>query len=248
LLKVNRFAEYKIKLKHPADLPVVDIGSAKKTNWVPAELCDIGPGQPYRGKLNDRETAQMIKYACNPPKVNAEAIVNQGFPTLGLAPVAAPINGFGVSIDTEMAVIPGRELLEPRLTYRDGNATIKSGSWNILDVKFHRGATVTSWWVMVVRDGSGTIAGPQDPNFKALVAGFTKKCKTSGIAMPEGLPRLLPPVNLPSPQSHPTRANAIDAIRTTIKTALNEKGGKKPSFILVLLENRDNFIYPGIKV
>lgn len=229
-------------------MPVVDIGSAKKTNWVPAELCDIGPGQPYRGKLNDKETAQMIRYACNPPKVNAEAIVHQGFPTLGLAPVAGPINGFGLSIDTEMAVIPARELRPPRLTYRAGNANIRDGSWNILDVKFHRGARVSSWWVMVVRDGTGIITGPKDTNFVNLVTGFTNKCKNSGISMPDGLPRLLPPVVLPHPNSHPTRANAIDMIRNTIKTSLTDKGGQKPSFILVLLENRDNYIYPGIKV
>lgn len=190
----------------------------------------------------------MIRYACNPPKVNAEAIVHQGFPTLGLAPLASPTNGFGVSIDTEMAVIPARELRPPRLTYRAGNANIKDGSWNILDVKFHRGARVSSWWVMVVRDGSGVITGPKDNNFVNLVTGFTNKCKNSGISMPEGLPRLLPPVVLPHPNSHPTRANAIDMIRNTIKTSLADKGGQKPSFILVLLENRDNYIYPGIKV
>lgn len=188
----------------------------------------------------------MIRYACNPPKVNAEAIVNEGFPSLGLAPAVTPIDGFGVSIDTEMSIIPARELLPPRLTYQVGNANVRDGSWNILDVKFHRGATVASWWVVVIRDGANMVGGPSDPKLQGLVAGFTAKCKRSGIGMPNALPRLLP-ITLPPFNTHPTRANAIDLIRSTIKKTLAEKP-QKPSFILVLLENRDNFIYPAIKV
>ncbi|KAG6916362.1 hypothetical protein DXG01_007198 [Tephrocybe rancida] len=238
--------KYNIKLKHPADLPVVDIGSQKKVIWVPAELCDILPGQPY-GKLNDRETAQMIRYACNPPKFNAEAIVNQGFPVLGLSPVKAPIDGFGVSIDIEMTVIPGRELAPPRLSYKAGKPpNVNNGSWNILDVKFHRGAQVTSWWVVVVRDGTGMISGPDDPKLAALVQGFSMKCQRSGMLMPSGRPRLVA-IPLAPERTDPNRTNAIDQIRTTLKNNLNAVQGKKPSFILVLLENRDNFIYPAIK-
>jgi eukaryotic translation initiation factor 2C len=238
--------EHNIRLKYPADLPVVDLGSAKRPVWVPAELCDIIAGQPL-GKLSDRETAQMIRYACNPPRVNAETIVNKGFPTLGLNPVASPIDGFDISIDPEMAVIPARELPPPRLSYKVGKANVNNGSWNILDVKFHRGAVVTNWWVLVVRDGFGKIEGPGDPKLRALVEGFNAKCKKSGISMPDGRPRLLP-VALPPTHSDPTRANAVDSIRTTLKNELREKGSNKPSFVLVLLENRDNYIYPGLKV
>jgi hypothetical protein len=242
----STISEYQIKLKYPTDLPVIDIGSKKKTIWVPAELCDILPGQPV-GKLNDNETRQMIRFACNRPAVNAQSIIGQGFPTLGLNPVQSPINGFGVSIDSEMAVIPARELLPPRLSYRVGKAEVRNGGWNILDVKFHRGGTVNSWWVLVVRDGYGKVQGPQDPNLASLVEGFARKCKNSGMTMPEGRPRLLP-VALPHPNTDPTRANAIQTIRSTLKGALQTTNNRKPSFVLVLLENRDNFIYPGLKV
>ncbi|KAG5643974.1 hypothetical protein DXG03_009263, partial [Asterophora parasitica] len=235
--------KYNIKLRYPADLPVVDVGSAKKTIWVPAELCHILPGHPY-GKLNDKETAQMIRYACNPPRVNAEAIINQGFGTLGLAPIASPIDGFGISIDPEMAVIPARELRPPRLTYKVGSVSVRDGSWNILDVKFHRGARVTSWWVVVIRDGMGMVNGPTDPKLQGLVAGFSNKCARSGMTMPEGRPRLIP-INLLPEHTDPGRTNAIELIRTTLKNAVEP--GRKPSFILVLLEKRDNFIYPAIK-
>jgi len=190
----------------------------------------------------------MIRYACHRPRVNAESIINQGLPTLGLTPqtLATPVNGFGVTIDTDMAVIPARELRPPRLTYQVGSANVRDGSWNILDVKFHRGARVSSWWVLVVRDGEGGFGGP-DPALKGLVEGFAAKCKKSGIAMPNGMPRLLVTPPLQHISSDPSRTGAIDHIRQTIKTALAVKGQQKPGFILVLLNNRDNYIYPGIK-
>lgn len=239
--------EHKRKLKYPTDLPVADLASpGKRANWVPAELCMIEPGSVYRGKLSDRETATMIKYACNVPRVNADAIVQQGFPSLGLAPLESPITGFGMAVDTNMSNIPGRELPPPRLTYKTGQARAQNGSWNILEVKFHRGTNIASWWVFVIKDGKNIIQGPDDPRLRGLVAGFKNKLAASGMAVPSALPRLLPPAILPSPHQDPERLNALNIIRQIFITALGQ--GPKPSFILVLLENRDNFIYPGIKV
>ncbi|KAG6897857.1 hypothetical protein C0992_009995 [Termitomyces sp. T32_za158] len=249
VVSVERYFEkkYNIKLRYPTDLPVIDLGSQKKEIWVPAELCDIIPGQPY-GKLNDRETAQMIRYACNPPRVNAEAIVNQGFAKLALSrPLGMPVDGFGISVDIEMAVIPARELVPPRLSYKAGRPpNVSNGSWNILDVKFHKGAQVSSWWVVVVRDGVNTISGPDDPRLAALVQGFSSKLERSGVVMPPGRPRLIP-INLGPERNDPNRVKAIGSIRSTFKEHLSKAQGHKPNFILVLLENRDNYVYPAIK-
>lgn len=222
------------------------MGTAKRPNWIPAELCEIEPGNVFRGKLNDKETAQMIKYACNPPKANAEAIINRGLPSLGIAPAQSPIPGFGVAIDNKLAEIPGRELPPPALTYKVGQARPRDGSWNILDVKFHRGATISSWWVLVVKDGRDIVQGPQDQNLVGLIEGFSKKLTNSGITVPGGRPILLPPAKLPNPHTDPERTNALNTIREVLRTAMSNK--PKPSFVLVLLENRDNYIYPGIKV
>ncbi|KAJ7640433.1 argonaute-like protein [Mycena polygramma] len=240
--------QYNIKLNHPADLPVVDIGSVKKTNYVPAELCEIEAGQAYRGKLGDKETAQMIKIACNPPRYNAEAITTEGFAALGISPVKSPVDGFNIGIETEMAVIPGRELNPPRLSYLKGSTpNVRNGSWNILDVKFHRGAAVTSWWVLVVRDGTEVFfQGPDDANLKNLVTKFRDKLQRCGMQIPSALPRLLVTPPLGNLQDD-SRASALKAIRNVVEKALADAGNKKPSFILVLLSYRDNFIYPGIK-
>ena len=244
-------AEYKIKLQHPHDVPVVDISgrNSKRPNYLPAELCDIEAGQPYFGKLDSKETANMIRYACNPPGVNADAIVNRGLPILGLAPqsLSSTIDGFDMSISTEMAVIPARELPAPRLTYKAGSANVRDGSWNILNVKFHRGATLANWWVLVVRDGPGSLINdPNDPQLVGLCRGFSDKCRASGMTFPAAPPQVLAAQLLP-PNNDPNRTGSINKIRQTIMKKLDSERGRKPSFILVLLSRVDNYIYPGIK-
>ncbi|KAJ7086385.1 argonaute-like protein [Mycena belliarum] len=238
--------KYKIKLAHPADLPVVDIGGAKRTNYVPAELCEIEAGQAYRGKLSDVETAQMIRIACNPPRVNAVAITTAGFPALGLGPVRPPVDGFGLGVETEMAVVPARELPPPALTYSRGTANARNGSWNIMDVKFQRGAAVSSWWVLVVRDGVEILQGKNDPALMVLVTKFREKLQRSGMQISSDLPRLVVTPPLQNLQDA-SREAALREIRVSVTGALQAANGRKPSFVLVLLSHRDNYIYPGIK-
>lgn len=181
----------RIKLKHPNDVPVVDISgpNSKFSIYVPAELCEIEPGQPFRGRLNEKETSNMIRFACNPPKVNADAIIENGLPTLGFTPgtLGSPLSGFGITVDNNMTVVPGRELPPPRLTYEAGGRplNVSNGSWNILDVKFHNGGAIKSWWVMVVRekDGRSVFSGADDPNLTGIWRGFGEKCRNSGISL-----------------------------------------------------------------
>jgi len=238
--------EYNRKLKYATNLPVVNIGSVKKPNWIPPELCVVEEGNAYRDKLSDKETTNMIKYACNKPKINAEAITQQGFPFLGLGPIKPPTDGFGITIDNDMSAIPGRELRPPNLVYRVGNARVANGSWNILNVKFHHAAHIASWWVMIVRDNRNVFHGPNDPRLVRLVQGFGNKLRSKGIVLPQVLPVLMPPAALVNPDKDPGRLQSLSVIRNLIKSNLAIR--PKPSFILVLLEARDNFIYPGIKV
>jgi len=241
--------EYKITLKHPNDLPVVDFAgpNAKHPVYVPAELCEIESGVPFRGKLGENEAQQMIRYACNPPVVNAQAIVGRGLPILGLTQTNNPIlHNFGVEIEPHMAVVPGRELPWPKVSYAAGRPpNVKDGSWNILDVKFHTGAIIKTWCVLVVVDGRPVFGGgPQDPALIGIWRGFQGKCRRSGMTV-ETDPQVLitPPLALPA--KDPLRRNALGLIRKTITDRI--KPNAKPSFVLVILSGRDNFIYPGIK-
>ena len=231
-----------MKLDYPDELPVIDIGSKSRVEWVPAELCDIEVGNAYRGRLDGNETAQMIKHACKHPRVNAEAIVGRGISILGISPVQEPLAGFDISIDPTMAVVPGRELPYPTVKYKAGRADVKNGSWNILGVKFQQGATITSWWVIVVNDGYTEFS---DSQVEGLVQGFVTKLKKNGVNIPTEMPRSIPPPLFPQ-GSDPSRKLALKNFKATLEREL--KTQKKPTFILVILGKRDNYIYPGIKV
>lgn len=43
-------------------MPLVDVGGAK-SNYLPAEMCEILPNQPFRGKLTDEVRVLVRAYA-----------------------------------------------------------------------------------------------------------------------------------------------------------------------------------------
>ncbi|KAF9817896.1 hypothetical protein IEO21_03090 [Rhodonia placenta] len=236
--------KYKITLRHANDLPVVDLGSRAKSNFVPAELCEIYEGQPYYGKLSPNETSNMIRFACNPPAVNAAAIHDEGFPNLGLT-AAGPLTPFGISVSDEMEGVPSRILPPPSITYGRGTPTVKDGSWNILEVKFHSGASMARWAVMLVQDGGrNEFRNPGDPDLISFLKMFSQKCSSSGMSVPDA-PVIMQTPRLPRLNQDPMRRTALEQIRRTLIEKLNRNS--KPSFVLVLLSGVDNYIYPGIK-
>ncbi|KAJ2936747.1 hypothetical protein H1R20_g354, partial [Candolleomyces eurysporus] len=243
--------KYNITLKYPTQLPVVDVGAPKKPVWMPAELCQIEDGCVFREKVD------IVRLASLRPRAAGEAITNTGFPVLGLSPGQQPLNGFDVGVDTSMAIVPGRELAPPSIQYRGNPIRANNGSWNITSVQFRVGGVAQAWWVLVLKEDYSprgpppfAIANNQDPRLKTLVMDFHAKLKSSGVGIPDGLPKLLPVTVLPKVYDDPGRVRALTMIRNVLNAGLKESEQAKkpyPSFMLVLLEKRDNFIYPGIK-
>ena len=56
--------------------------------WVPPELCEVTPGQVYRGQLNEVQLARMITIAARPPAENASRIMAKdgGLGMIGVLP------------------------------------------------------------------------------------------------------------------------------------------------------------------
>ncbi|CDO74313.1 hypothetical protein BN946_scf184800.g2 [Trametes cinnabarina] len=241
--------KYRINLRHAADLPLINVSTnPQRPVYIPAEVCEIMPGQAYRGKLDGDQTAKMIRYACNPPDFNGNAIVNQGFEQLGLRPGAASatLAAFGLSVDPNMAVIPSRILNHPTIAYKSGRPAIRNAGWNIVDVKLHTGGTISNWAVLLVHEGrEHEFRGEDDPELIAFLKTFLAKCASSGIVGANKPPKIIPPVRLPRPQGDHNREQALQAIRQAFTA--NLKRDAKPSFVLVLLSGIDKYIYPGIK-
>lgn len=242
-------AEYpNLPLQHADRLPVINVASKEKPVWIPAELCEIVRGIPLRGKLTDTQTSTMLQLSCNPPATNAQTIMSEGFQKLGFNPeaLAEPISNFGVTISNTMAVIPARILPPPGLSYRNNNRpTTRDGSWNILDVKFQRAGNMENWAVlMILEQGKVRFKGPTDPDMWKLIQGFRNKCAAAGMAAPNDRPRLEAAGPLaPQSDEDPFRQGAVSKIRAAVEKLMNPR----PSFILVLLDYRDNYIYPGLK-
>ncbi|KAI0084517.1 ribonuclease H-like domain-containing protein [Irpex rosettiformis] len=238
--------KYNIRLRYADQLPVIDVGTKEKPNYLPPEICTIFPGQPYRGELPPDATRSMIDVACNPPADNANYIVNEGLAFLGLKTNTAALDKFDVTVSPDMAVVPARILPPPQITYAAGRANVNNASWNILDVKFHKGGNMTNWAVLLVQDGRrGEFSGATDPALKTFLQTFMNKCRTSGLAVASALPTIMVTPLLPRSDRDPGRKQALEMIRRTFVEKLQQD--RKPSFVLVLLSGEDKFIYPGMK-
>ena len=239
-------AEYNIRLQHADNLPLIDVGAPGRVSFIPAELCTIERGEPHLGKLSATETSNMLRTASRRPAENAEIIVGSGLQRLGIAPSTPVLDAFRVHPSNQMVVVPGRELPAPFVTYGKGQPRVQNGSWNIMDVKFHHGGKMTNWKVLVVRDGVAalTFRGPGDERLIGFIKAFANKCRNSGMILGPEPPAILPTDELPRVGEDPGRRRALESISRTIERFGDPKG---ISFILVLLQKKDDYIYPGIK-
>jgi eukaryotic translation initiation factor 2C len=237
---------YGIKLKEADTLPLIDIGNPEKPVYVPAELCTIERGEPYFGRLGRNETTAMLRYASRRPAANAQLIVERGLSRLGYTSTNPVLDSFGVHVSGEMSVVPARVLPPPRVTYAKGSPRVQDGSWNLRDVRFHRGYKAPKWMVLVVRDGVEELAfdGTKDPRLVTFLDAFAHKCKSSGIDLALKPSSVLETDDLSTIEDQNRRPAAVAQISRTIERFGNMKS---ISFILVLLQKQEDFLYPGIK-
>ena len=64
--------------------PVVNIGSSAFPSYLPLEAAIILPGNQVKGKLDAKQTLEMVNFACRKPNANAAAIAGAGREILGL--------------------------------------------------------------------------------------------------------------------------------------------------------------------
>ncbi|CAG8471105.1 2334_t:CDS:2 [Funneliformis caledonium] len=107
---------YNISLQY-SFLPCVII---RKDVNLPLEICKVVEGQPYIRRLNERQTADMIKFSCQPPHIRANKI--------------------------RQAVVPARIL--PALTIRF-HPSSRTAAFNLRDNKVANGITLGSWSCVV---------------------------------------------------------------------------------------------------
>ncbi|KAJ3051715.1 hypothetical protein HK097_007259, partial [Rhizophlyctis rosea] len=141
--------KYNSQLYFP-HLPCLVVGDPNKHVYLPMEVCEVVHGQRHLRKLNERQTAEMIKFTCQPPHVRSNKI------SAGITILQQRDNDylteFGVSIGHEMAIVNARVLPAPAISYHPASKepviTPREGAWNLRDKMVAQGVTVRSWSVV----------------------------------------------------------------------------------------------------
>lgn len=72
-------------------MPVVNVGTIESPSYLPAEACEVEPGQPAKSKLTPNQTRKVLEFAVRRPASNAKSITAKGNQLLGLSPLCSTL-------------------------------------------------------------------------------------------------------------------------------------------------------------
>jgi eukaryotic translation initiation factor 2C len=138
LVEISVFDYFLNHYKHrltEAHLPVVKM---TRGQLYPMELCIVQKGQRYPYKLNEFQTAQMIRFAVTKPDIRRQAI-EKGLAALNWS--ADPYHkGYGLKINPQMIETKARILPPPAVEFHAGKVEKPgtSGRWRVDGKQFIR--------------------------------------------------------------------------------------------------------------
>lgn len=251
-------------------LTIVSSGTEQKPIWIPAELCTVMAGQPYRGKLNGSQTTRMLRIAARPPAENASRIMAEdgGLGLIGVLPTVSqnlvcslslgfwpdsgcqtnvsPKSAFGVNVNPQMIAVPGRVLSSPKVTYHGkAKANMKGGaSWNMIDRKFITAATILPWAMLRIGAAAKISESALLKPYDNLIASF-KLCGlgSEGAKIRPGSGPLIPELKGPGDQSGINKV----FVNTELRSKFQLCEPKGISMLLVILPSNDSWLYDRIK-
>ncbi|KAI8062500.1 Piwi domain-containing protein [Gongronella butleri] len=222
-------ANYNTRLAY-GFLPCISVG---KNAYLPMEVCEVVPGQRHMKKLNEKQTAEMIKFTCQKPNVRANKI-NQGIQMLQYKN-NPHLQEFGVTVKPEMAMVNARVLPTPKISYhpssQDAVFAPQGGAWNLRGKKVAKGATLGSWSVVNFTSSL---------NPQAIQRFIREMCQTF-IDTGLNVVNRQPPITNADPQGN---------IERTLKEAWLKAGNAakaQPQMIFCLLPNTGVALYAEIK-
>lgn len=143
--------EHKKDLAHP-EFPCLIVGSEKRKNYLPLELCELVPDQHVNQRLTDIQSAVMIRLSASQKPMerfasirnSANIIKNDGKPYL---------MEFGIQISPSLLEIDSHVIDPPDMIYKEGNkeSIVKpeNGNWKLQNKKFYRTPAINSNWVLI---------------------------------------------------------------------------------------------------
>lgn len=167
---------YNRRLKAASTVPVVNVGNNQKPVYLPAEVCEVLPGQVYGGDQHPKMLQNMIKFSCRRPPQNYASIMKEGLEIMGIDKETQKV---GIRPSQQMITVPARILNAPNLVYAKKVTKIQFGSWNLQRTKFSEGATIKAWSCVTIRR-----RGDPPPNVEFEMNFLFKKLREHGIALP----------------------------------------------------------------
>ncbi|KAJ5505509.1 hypothetical protein N7453_004466 [Penicillium expansum] len=144
------YKTYNKKLKYAGDMPIVNVGTRDRPVYLPAEVCEVLPGQPFRPEPSTLQRQNMIKFSCRRPPQNYASIMTEGLDILGIS--EGHTKAVGIKPGKEMITVSARILNPPNLLYGGKKTTNpRNGSWNLINTKFSQGASIGKWTCLWLR-------------------------------------------------------------------------------------------------
>ncbi|KAK8222085.1 Protein argonaute [Zalaria obscura] len=226
--------KYGQRLAHP-DWPLVKMTKGKNT-VLPIEVLKLNENQRYNFKTDERQTAQMIKFAVTPPGERWRS-VEHGLQMLDWNNDPY-LNNYGVKINPNKTVVKARLLQNPKVQFGNGPTDPRtSGRWDLKGKKFlqaNNSKPLKAWGVCVIAGGRGP--GPNRAVIDKFILEFIKIYRLHGGQVANTSPI----VHL---ASGPDVGKAVEEI-------WNKAGNQaqaRPQILMFVLPDKDSQTYGRIK-
>ncbi|KAG0053940.1 eukaryotic translation initiation factor 2C, 2 [Gryganskiella cystojenkinii] len=222
---------YNITLQYPM-LPCAVVGRGA---MLPLEVCFVVEGQRFPKKLDDRQTAEMIKFTQQPPLERANKI-REGLHILNYDNNDY-LKDFGLKVSDQMTTVQARILKAPTINYRpssrEASIVPKNGAWNLINKKVLEGAKLQSWGVIVY--------GSERDLPRAKANEFIRELVTTCVDTGMEISNKNPPVTYCNPHSD------IERSLREIWTKAGDAVQMKPQLLMCILPNTGVPLYAEIK-
>lgn len=169
------FANTYKPLMYP-NLPVVIIKKRGMELYFPIEVLNIHAGQRYVKKLDEQQTATLIKYAAKPP-VERFSIIQDKLRDLPILKNKEN-DSFNVVFDSNFAKCKGKLLQTPKIKFAGNDESAKKdvikGSWNLFKASALNPVKIKNCNVFFFSD-------PQKFNIRKSLGGFVDAARKYGV-------------------------------------------------------------------
>ncbi|KAG0044454.1 hypothetical protein BGZ83_010322, partial [Gryganskiella cystojenkinii] len=234
-IKIDVVAYFKQAYNYALQFPMLPCIIVGKTAMLPMEVCTLVQGQRYVRKLDERQTADMIKFTQKKPLDRANSIKD------GLQILKYDANdflaNFGLKVASEMAVLQARVLAPPLIHYNPASHgysfTPQGGDWNLMGRKVLRGGRLASWGVIIF--------ATEREVPRAQISGFIREISVTCTDTGMEVPNKSPPVIYENPHGN------IENSMRSIWTKAGNAAQLIPQLLMCILPNTGVQLYAEIK-